>query len=99
MSVNDDAGGRRTKRIYVKIPVSVIVNFQGTPVAYEMISVDISLRGVRVRGKIPLVPGEHVKCVVAGSHDQVPSRVVWSASAGPQQKRESGIEFLQPIDA
>jgi len=97
MSVTTDAGNRRTQRIYVKMPVSVIVDFQGTPVAYEMTTVDFSIRGVRVQGHIALVPGEHVECVVVGSHDPVPSRVVWAAPAGPRQKRESGIEFLQPI--
>src|ERR1700674_1151876 len=97
MSATTDAGHRRAQRIYVMMPVSVIVDFQGTPVAYEMTTVDFSILGVRVRGHIALVPGEHVECIVVGSHDAVPSRVIWAAPARPQQKRESGIEFLQPF--
>ena len=88
---------RRSQRIYVNMPIRVVVDFEGTDVAHEMTSVDFSTLGIRVRSSIAMVPGEHVGCVVPGWQAAVPGRVIWSAPARAQQQRETGIEFLKPF--
>ena len=99
MPTSNESNRRRSQRIYVNMPISLVVDFEGTDVSHEMTTVDFSTLGIRVRSSIAMVPGEHVGCVVPGWRTAVPSRVIWSAPARAQQQRETGIEFLKPFQA
>jgi hypothetical protein len=89
---------RRSARIFVRMPVEIVVDSETTHMAYPASTVDLSAHGARVQTKIALVPGERINFVWRGATPQrVPSQVVWSAQGQPEQWREAGLQFLEPI--
>ena len=89
---------RRSDRIYIRVPVEIMVDFEGAKISYPASTVDFSTLGARVQTTIALVPGENVNFIWRGAKSQsVPSQVIWSAHGRPEQSREAGLQFLQPL--
>ncbi len=89
---------RRGKRIYAKIPISLIVNSQGSRATHHAHTIDLSHLGVRVRSQTPLKLGQNIEVIPSiGSNDAVPSRVVWVGETGSYRDGEAGLEFLNPF--
>jgi PilZ domain len=98
MVVSTESAHRRSNRIYVHVPVTIVVDSQGARVTYEATTVDLSTLGMRVRLNVAMVPGEHVDLILAGrSQKPFPSEVVWAAEAAPEQGREIGLVFQRPF--
>ncbi len=91
---------RRCNRIYVKMPISLLVESQGAKVVHDTSTVDLSHRGARVRARIPLWPGQSIEVIAnTGPKLAVPSRVVWVHATSADQDGEAGLEFLRPLPA
>lgn len=89
---------RQAKRIYVHVPVEIVVDSDGAKISYPASTVDFSTHGARVRTNIALVPGEHVSFIWHGAMPQsLQGQVVWSAPSQPEQPREAGLQFAQPL--
>jgi hypothetical protein len=89
---------RRATRIFVRMPVMLLVKFEGRKAGHYSITVDISQRGARVRANFPLWPGQIVDMLPGKSPGSVlPSRVVWVNAGSSGQEDEAGLEFLHPL--
>lgn len=98
MNQMNDTATRRSDRIYVRMPVEIVVDSDGTKISYPAATVDFSTLGARIKTKIALVPGEQVGFIWHGATPrQLPSQVVWSAPGRPEEWREAGLQFLQPL--
>jgi len=89
---------RRADRIYVRMPINIVVESQGAPVSHVATTVDFSVCGARVQTDAALVQGEQVQFILSGrKHPPLPSRVAWAKQPRPHQLQEAGLEFLQPL--
>jgi len=91
---------RASARIYVRAPVEIAVDSNGTTTSYAASTVDFSDFGARVETESPLVPGARVNFIWTGpSPRSVPSQVVWSAPAQRDRGHQAGLRFLEPLPA
>lgn len=98
MNESTETATRRSDRIYVRVPVEIVVDSEGSRISYSASTVDFSTHGARVQTKIALVPGERVSFIWHGAKpQQLLSQVVWSAPGRPEQWREAGLQFLEPL--
>lgn len=94
---------RRSQREAATIPVTLVVLPEGSK-DREAHTIDVSLRGVRVRTALKLVPGKQVGVVPKGEFPRVipthviwiPTRVVW-VRGEPDPWSVAGLEFLQTL--
>lgn len=91
---------RRWERRTASIPVNLVSktdNFTWDDLA---VTVDISLRGAKVRTKLALVPGELLGFVPKGEFpDAIRTRVVWVREDDPGHGTLAGLEFLNALGA
>jgi hypothetical protein len=98
MNQTTETATRRSDRIYVRMPVEIVVNSEGAKISHAASTVDLSTLGARVQTRVALVPGEQVSFIWHGATpQQLPSQVVWSAPGHSEQWREAGLQFLQPL--
>jgi len=94
MQVSSSALARSAHRVSATIPISLLLDWEGSKTEHDAYTVDLSSRGVRLRTTFVLFPGEKVGIVPLGDAGQaIPSRVVWverSSAAGCL----AGLEFL-----
>lgn len=89
---------RASNRIYVRVPVEIAVDANGTTISYAASTVDFSALGARVETDSPLPPGARVNFIWTGPAQRpVPSLVVWSAPAHLDQGHQAGLRFLEPL--
>ena len=89
---------RRSDRIFVRLPITLLVDSQNERIAQDAFTVDLSQLGVRVRTDLSLSPGQPVEIFPnRGLKYPIPSRVVWVGETGAQQHGEAGLEFLRPL--
>ncbi len=89
---------RRSERIFVRLPVTLLVDSAGERVAQDAYTVDLSQLGVRVRTELTLAPGQAVDVFSnRGLKSPIPSRVIWVGQHGAPQHGEAGLEFLRPL--
>jgi hypothetical protein len=87
---------RRSERIHVSIPVTIIVEFEGKKVGHPSYLIDVSERGVKVKANVPVTLGQIVEVIpTGGPRYSVRSRVVWVGKAGSEQEGRLGLEFLE----
>lgn len=98
MAQATDAAIRRSPRIFVRMPVEIVVDSEENQTAHPASTVELSVHGARVQTNVALVPGERVNFIWRGATPrQFPCQVVWSAQGQPEQSPEVGLEFLEPI--
>ncbi len=89
---------RRSDRIFVRLPVTLLVDSNRERVAQDAFTVDLSQLGVRVRTDLTLAPGQSVDVFPnRGLKYPIPSRVIWVGEQGEQRFGEAGLEFLSPL--
>lgn len=89
---------RASSRIYVRVPVEITVDSNGTTTSYAASTVDFSALGARVETDSPLAPGARVNFIwTSPAQRSVPSLVVWSAPAHLDQGHQAGLRFLEPL--
>lgn len=95
-----ESATRASSRIYVRVPVEIAVDSNGTTTSYPASTVDFSTLGARVQTELPLAPGARVNFIWRGPAPRsLPSQVVWSAPAHLDQGHEAGLRFLEPLPA
>lgn len=91
---------RRWERRPATIPITLISKASHSETDDSAITVDISLRGAKVRTKLTLVPGETVRFVPQGKFpDAIPTRVVWAQEDESAHWTYAGLEFLNTLGA
>jgi hypothetical protein len=89
---------RRWERRPAAIPVSLVLKADRFKSDDSASTVDISLRGARVRTKLALVPGEWVGLVPKGEFPHaIPTRVVWVQEYESGEWIFAGLEFLNAL--
>jgi hypothetical protein len=91
---------RRWERELATIPVRLVLKAENFKADDSAITVDVSLRGMKVRTNLALVPGEWVGVVPKGEFPQaIPARVVWVREDESSHWTFAGLEFLQSKEA
>jgi hypothetical protein len=91
---------RRSQRIPATIPIRLVVESEGFKVEHEASTIDLSLRGVKVRTRVVLLPGETVGIVTKRDiRHAISARVVWAQRAGTDLWSLAGLEFLETLPA
>ena len=88
---------RRWERRPATIPISLVSKAGHFKTDDSAITVDISLRGAKVRTKLTLIPGEMVRFVPEGKFpDAIPTRVAWVREDEDESShwRFAGLEYL-----
>jgi hypothetical protein len=89
---------RRWERRSATIPVSLVLKADRFKTDDSATTVDISLRGARVRTKLALSPGEWVGLVPKEEFPHaIPSRVVWVQEYESSEWTLAGLEFLNAL--
>jgi len=90
----------RSQRIPATIPIRLVVESEGFKVEHDASTVDLSLRGVRVRTLLSLFPGETVGIIPRGdSRHAISARVVWTRHVGTDPRSLAGLEFQETLPA
>lgn len=94
------ANPRRWDRQPASIPISLVLKPEEFRTDESATTLDISLRGARVRTKLALVPGEWVGVVAKGEFPHaIPTRVVWAREEESTHWVLAGLEFIDTVDA
>lgn len=92
-----NSAARRSDRIPVSIPMTLIVETAGRKVGHPSYMVDVSERGIKLKANVAVAVGQVVEVIPAeGPRHIVRSRVVWVGKAGSEQEGRMGLEFLDP---
>lgn len=95
MATNFSTNSRRWERELAAIPISLVLKPEEFKTDDSAITVDISLRGMKVRTKLTLVPGEWIGVVPKGEFPHaIPARVVW-VREDEARWTFAGLEFLE----
>ena len=89
---------RGCDRIHVRVPIKIVVDWEGAKVCHPAATLDLSPFGSRVRCCAPLTQGDRVQLVFFAEPEQSHlSRVVWAALSSADQSCDAGLEFLEPL--
>ncbi len=100
MQMDEPANPRRWDRQPASIPISLVLKPEEFKSDDSAVTLDISLRGARVRTKLTLVPGEWVGVVAKGEFPHaIPTRVVWVREDESTHWTLAGLEFINNLDA
>ena len=98
MKSGNQSTARRSERIYVQMPVALLVDSNAQSDEHAVSTVDLSNNGVRVCVDAGLLPGLAVAIVTnSGQQRTLPGRVVWIGQSGTRLEGQAGIEFLKPV--
>lgn len=89
---------RQSHRIPATIPILLVLESDGFKVERQASTVDLSVRGVRVRAPFGFVPGEQVGIIIQGdSRQSIPSCVVWVQRGRTDLWSLAGLAFLETL--
>lgn len=92
------ANRRRCERSAFGRPVTLTVESDSNQSSYNVLAVDISPQGARLRTDVNLQAGQHVTVVRDQDFNQgIAGQVVWAGNQGTRLAGEVGIAFLKPI--
>ena len=85
---------RGREREPAAIPVGLVSKADESKSDTSTTTINISLSGVRVRTKLPLVPKQEVAVVIEGEFSRtIPGRVVWAREDKSSHRTTAGIKF------
>lgn len=97
MERKQSAERRECERTLTETRVTLLVESDRRNVCHDAVTVDLSPRGARVRGKIGVMAGTSIDLITRGDTPRVvPSHVVWVNLTGPDRFGEAGLQFLEP---
>lgn len=100
MATNLSSNSRRWERELAAIPISLVLKPEEFKTDDTAMTVDVSLRGMKVRTKLALVPGEWIGVVPKGEFPHaIPARVVWVREDEVSRWTFAGLEFLENTEA
>ncbi len=90
---------RRWDRDSVTMPVRLVLSSERFKSDNSATTLDISLRGMRVRTNLDLIPGEWIGIVPkAGFPQAIPARVIWAREDEVSRWIFAGLEFIQTTE-
>ncbi len=90
----------RSPRTPATVSIRLVVESEGFRAEHEASTVDLPVRGIKVRAPLALLPGESVGIIPRGnSQHTIPARVVWTRRAGTDRWSLAGLEFLEILPA
>jgi hypothetical protein len=90
---------RRSRRAREANPIHLAIAAENYQMRHEVLTMDESLHGVRIRIAVPLVPGEKIAVFLKeGSQYRTPARVVWMRKAEVSEGYIAGLEFLKTLE-
>jgi hypothetical protein len=90
---------RRSRRARETNPVHFTISFEQLRKQHEVLAVDESLHGVRIRTDVRLCPGENVVIIPEwDSEDRILARVVWMRAVEISAGYVAGLEFAKPLE-
>ena len=98
MATNSFVDARRSRRVPEAKRIRLAIGFENYRMPHEVLTMNESLHGVRVRIAVPLIPGE--KIVVfpkADSQRSIPARVVWTRAGELSFEGAAGLEILDSL--
>jgi hypothetical protein len=99
MQANSIHTPRRWEREPAHIPIKLVLKAEKFKADNSAVTVDVSLRGMKVQTNLALIPGEWVGIVPKGGFPQaIPARVVWAREDEVSHWVVAGIEFLQTAE-
>jgi hypothetical protein len=91
---------RRWERELSAIPIRLVLEANKFKSDNSAMTVDVSLRGMKVRTNLNLIPGEWVGVVPKSGFPQaIPARVIWAREDEVSRWIFAGIEFLQTSES
>jgi hypothetical protein len=91
---------RQSQRIPTTLSIRLVVESEDFKAEHEASTIDLSLRGVKVRTSFALLPGETVGIITKGdSRHAISARVVWVQRVGTDLWSLAGLEFLDTMPA
>ena len=100
MQENTSHTPRRWEREPAKISIKLVLKAESFKADNSAITVDVSLRGMKVQTNLALVPGEWVGVVPKGEFPHaIPTRVVWAREDELSHWTFAGLEFLDISEA
>ncbi|MBZ5515149.1 MAG: PilZ domain-containing protein [Acidobacteriia bacterium] len=89
---------RQSERQPTRFPIRLTVDPEGKRIEGPALITNITQRGVGVRTRVALVPGQTVDIVPAeGAVHMVRSRVAWANPQASGEGSQAGLEFLTPL--
>ena len=99
MATNSFVDPRRSRRVPEAKRIRLAIGFENYRMPHEVLTMNESLHGVRVRIAVPLIPGEKIVVFLqSGSQDRTPARVVWMQKAQVSEGYIAGVEFAKPLE-
>jgi len=86
---------RQSRRILVKLPVSLIVDTPGGWETHPASTVDLSERGLRVSTAAALASDQIVGVILSRTPERC--RVAWTGQDGTVRAGQAGLQFLKPL--
>lgn len=86
---------RQSRRILVKLPVSLIVDTPGGWETHPASTVDLSDRGLKVSTDAPLTSEQVVGVILSRTPERC--RVAWKGQEGTPRAGQAGLQFLNPL--
>lgn len=86
---------RQSRRILVKLPVSLIVDTPGGWETHPGSTVDFSERGLRVSTAAPLTSEQVIGVILSRTPERC--RVAWTGQEGTVRAGQAGLQFLNPL--
>jgi hypothetical protein len=91
---------RRWERETASIPVKLVLKAERFKADNSAVTIDVSLRGMKVRTNLTLIPGEWVGVVPKGEFPHaMPARVVWAREDEFSHWIFAGLEFMQASES
>ena len=90
---------RRSHRAREANPIHVAIASESYQMRHEVVTMDGSLHGIRIRIAVPLVPGENIAVFLnKASQFRNPARVVWMQKSEVSEGYIAGLEFAKPLE-
>ena len=100
MEENSSHTPRRWEREPAQIPIKLVLQAERFKADNSAITVDVSLRGMRVQTNLALIPGEWVGVVAKREFPHaIPTRAVWVRKNESSGWSFAGLEFLNTFGA
>ena len=91
---------RRSRRAREANPAHFTISFGQLRKRHEVLTLDESLHGLRIRTDVRLCPGENIVIIPEGdSKDRILARVVWMRAVEISAGYVAGLEFAKPLEA
>jgi hypothetical protein len=100
MQMTDYPNMRRWERESAAISIKLVLKAESFKADNSAVTLDLSLRGMKVQTSLDLVPGGWVGIVAKGEFPHaIPARVVWAREDESSHWTIAGLEFIQTVDA